>query len=611
MRPDFGEREALIDVAMGRSSPDVVIKDALVANVLTRELVPYDILIKGRRIAALGRADDYRIAPSCEIVSARGLIATPGLIDPHVHIESSCVTAGEYARVVVPRGITTVAADPHEIANVLGLPGIDALFEDARRTPLRVLLRVPGRVPAMPPELETSFGQISVTATAALLDRPEAVCLAGDINPRLVIDKDTEQLAKFRAAAARGMTISGQSPALTGGRLCAFVAGGAEDSHVARNLEEIIENARLGLRSILTTRPGRRLDEGHFKALADWIKDGRIDTRSLQFCTDDVHPHYLLAEGHLEQRIRMAIQCGFEPLVALQMATINVAQGLRVERDLGSITPGKMADIVLVDSLSTFSAHAVYAGGRLVAREGALIDALADYRYPDLAERSMRSRKSRFTAADLSITAPPGANRVDVRVVVAGAVKEQAVKPLDVRDGVVMPDPARDIAAFVVIERHKRTGGIGRGFLTGISLQHGAIASTVSHDAHNIFVIGAEYADMATAVNRLIAIGGGYVAAKSGKVLCEVPLPIAGLMSYEPMAVVARQHEALERVLATDLGCSFSTRPLYVLNFLCLPNIPKVGITDRGIIDVEAFEPLPPLVGLASEDMASDVHGMR
>jgi len=610
MRPEFGDREALIDVAMGRASPDLVIKDALVANVLTRELVPCDVLVKGQRIAALGRAEDYRVAPSCEIVSARGLIAAPALIDPHVHIESSCVTAGEYARIVVPRGIATVAADPHEIANVLGLPGIEALFEDARRTPLRVLLRVPGRVPAMPPELETSFGQISVKATAALLDWPEAVCLAGDINPRLVVEKDPEQLAKFRAAVARGMTISGQSPALTGGRLCAFVAGGAEDSHVARDLDEIIENARLGLRSVLATRPGRRLDEGHFRALADWIRAGRIDTRTLQFCTDDVHPHYLLAEGHLEQRIRMAIRRGFDPLVALQMATINVAQGLRIDRDLGSITPGKFADIVLVGSLENFTARAVYAGGRLVARDGALIDPLPDYRYPDVAHHSMRCRRTQFTAADLSVAAPPGANRVDVRVVVAGAVKEQAVKPLDVHDGVVLPDPGRDIAAFVVIERHRRTGGIGRGFLTGISLRHGAIASTVSHDAHNIFVIGADYADMAVAVNRLVALGGGYVAARAGQVLCEVPLPIAGLMSYEPMAVVAHQHEELERVLARDLGCSIGNRPLYVLNFLCLPNIPKVGITDKGIIDVQSFEPLPPILGAAAGDVASDMHGM-
>lgn len=573
----------MVDVALGRAAPDLVLTGGLLANVMTREVHPAEIAIKGERIAAVVPPGEGNWSPSARRLDLEGAIVAPGFIDPHVHIESSMVSVSEYARVAVSCGVTCVAADPHEIGNVLGIPGMSLLFEAARCVPLKVLLRVPGRIPALPPALETSNARLDLEGTRQMMTWPEAVCLAGDIAPALLLANDAEQAERIALFAERGMTVSGQSPGLAGRRLCAFAAAGPEDTHVANSVAEILENQRVGLRSVITLRPGRRLNRGHLGELAALIRDKRIETRFLQFCSDDIHAHNLQSEGHIDHRVRVAVEEGFDPLVALQMATLNVAEGLRIDRDYGSITPGKFADLQVVrdlremrPSMVLINGAPVLEGGRYVARE-------KPFTYPDWARRTVRLPRP-MEAADLRMAVARRSGRARVRAISATTPKEQRDVELEVRDGVVQPDPAKNVSSIGVIERHTGLAGVGKGFVIGLSIGRGAVATTVSHDSHNIVVIGADHRDMAVAANRLAELGGGYAIAVDGNVVFELALPIAGLMSDQPFDRVAEQTKRLESMLIEDLGCTFPTRPIMALNFLCLPNIPKFGFTDKGLV---------------------------
>ncbi len=578
-----GFRTALVDVALGRAPPDLVLVGGTLANVMTRELHPAEIAIKDGRIAAVTAPGEAHWPADCARLDVTGRVIAPGFIDPHVHLESSMVSVTEYSRAAVSHGVTCVAADPHEIGNVLGLPGMKMLFDEARRVPLKVKLRVPGRIPAMPEWIETSNGRLDLDDTRGMMDWAEAICLAGDINPSLVLNNDPEQVAKIDLFIGRNWTISGQAPGLKGRALSAFVAAGPEDSHVANDIAEIVEDQRHGLRSVIALRPGRRLDRSHLRALASLVKERGIETRFLQFCTDDVHAHSLLAEGHLDYRVRVAIEEGFDPLVALQMATLNPAEGLRIDRDHGSVTPGKCADLVVLRDLARVDIDTVIIDGRIVFAAGRYLGPTTPYDYPDWSRRSMRVAK-RLDPSDLQIRCGGNAGSARVRAIAATTPKEERLLELGVKDGVIQPDPDSDVSAIAVIERHKASGNIGKGFVTGLSLRRGAIATTVSHDSHNLVVIGANHADMAAAANRLIEIGGGYAIALDGQAIFDLPLPIAGLFSEMSLEEVAAKTERLEALLQQSLGCRLPTQPLMSLNFLCLPNIPKFGFTDKGMV---------------------------
>lgn len=585
MQPRADERSVLVDVALGRAAPDLVLMNGSLANVMTREVHSAEIAIKGERIAAVTApgAVDWG---ATRRVDLRGGIVAPGFIDPHVHIESSMVSVSEYSRAALLRGVTCVAADPHEIGNVLGVRGMALLFEAARCVPLKVLLRVPGRIPAVPEAIETSNARLDLAALREMMEWPEAVCLAGDISPALLLGNDAEQAEKIALFAARGWTVSGQSPGLSGHRLSAFVAAGPEDSHVANSIAEILENQRQGLRSVITLRPGRRLDRSHLAELARLIAEKGIETRFLQFCSDDIHAHNLVTEGHIDHRVRMAIEEGLPPMVAMQMATLNVAEGLRIDRDYGAVTPGRYADLQVLRDLSAPHAHTVVIDGRVVVQDGRYIAHETPFSYPEWARNTVRVPKPLATT-DMQMRVQRPSGRALVRAISATTPKESREIELEVNDGVVQPDPAKNISSIAVVERHRRSGAIGRGFVTGLSLTRGAVATTVSHDSHNIVVIGASHADMALAANRLVELGGGYSIAVDGKLLFELPLPIAGLMSERPLEEVAEQTRMLEAILLEELGCTFPTRPIMSLNFLCLPNIPKFGFTDKGLVSSE------------------------
>jgi adenine deaminase len=586
-------RARLVATALGERPATLVLRGAMVVNTITRELVAADVIVAGDRIAAVapGAATETAVDAETEVLDLSGRFVAPGLVDPHVHVESSNLTLTELARAIVPRGVLTLCADPHEIANVLGIPGIDLLFDEAAGLPLNLYLRVPGRVPAMPAHLETSGHAVGSAGIIELLARPDAVALGGDINPTLLLRADPEQLARIDACVALGRTVGGQLPGFTGAVLDATVAAGLEDTHVAESTTEVIEQLRRGLRVLLTPRPDR-LPAEEWPELAAAIRQRGLDTRYLVLCSDDVHPNLLLAEGHLDRRLRLAIEAGFDPLTAVQMATINAASLMRLDRDLGAVAPGRLADLVILDDLATFEVAAVVHHGRLVSRGTALTVEPPAFTHPAWSRDTMRLKEP-VTAAALALAAD-GPGPATVHVVEFGGPKTMRTATLAVVDGVVQPDPDQDVLAIAVLERHRATGHIGRGFVGGLGIRGGAVACSVNHDSHNIFVVGDDHASMAVAANAVAEAGGGYAAVVGSEVRALVGLPIAGLLSDRPLAEVGAGLAEVERVLVEELRCAITYRPIYALNFLCLPNIPDVGVTDQGIVDTRTMSLVAP-----------------
>jgi adenine deaminase len=513
------------------------------------------------------------------------------------------LTVREYSRAAVTNGVTMICADPHEIGNVLGIPGMRLMFEEARTVPMKMFLRVPARIPAMPAWLETSGARVTIEETRNMMDWVETICLAGDINPSLLISKDDEQFKKIASAIARGLTVSGQSPGLRGAELNAFVAAGAEDSHVAASIGEIIENQRLGLRTIVAVRDDR-LYRKELQELGNAIRETGLDTRYLQFCTDDVGAHELVDVGHLNSRIRMAIEAGIDPMTAYQMATLNVAEGMRVGRDYGSLTPGKCADMIVIEDLEQVTVTATMIDGEWAFNHGEYLPGKKTFSYPEWAKSTMRVR-GEVSAADLSVTVARDVKAARIRALAMRNPKGEDQFVLKVSDGVVMPDPQQHVSSLAVIDRHKSSGQIGIGFVSQLYVECGAIASTVCHDAHNLMVIGANHTDMAIAANRATANGGGYAVALNGKILFEMPLPVAGLMSEEPLHVVAERVRELETIIYDVLGAPRKFKVLHQMNFLCLPNIPNYGFTNFGMMSTVELVSLDPVI---SADDAALAH---
>lgn len=582
----IADRKSLVDVALAATPPDLVLADARLVNVLTREITRSDIAIKNGRVAAVAPAGTGGWL-KCPRQDLAGRYVAPGFIDAHVHVESSMVTVAEYAKAAVAHGVTMIAADPHEIGNVLGIAGMKLMFDEAKTVPLRMRLRVPGRIPAMPDWLETSGARIDVEETRALMDWPEAVCLAGDINPRLILNRDEEQFAKVDMAIARGFTVSGQSPGLLGDELNAFAAAGPEDSHVALSAAEIVENQRVGMRSVLTFRP-HRLDRSQFRELARIIAERGLETRFLQFCTDDVYPHDVVEEGLIDMRVRLAIEEGFDPITAYQIGTLNVAEGLRIDREYGAVAPGRFADLMVLENLEKVAIDSVMINGEWVFRDGEYLGGKRCFHYPQWSKETMRVERP-LAASDMRIEVSHNAHSARVRAIAATTPKSEREFVLPVEAGVVLPDAEQDVSSIVVVERHKASGRLGKGFVTTLFVKRGAIASTVSHDAHNLMVIGADHEDMAIAANSVIESGGGYAVVVDGEVVFRLQLPVAGLMSEEPIEMVAEQTRRLLDIMINRLGCPPVEKLLARMNMLSLPNIPNFGFTDHGMIFTQSM----------------------
>ena len=561
-----------LPIARGDAPADLLLTGGRVINVFTGEIVATDVAIAGNHIVGVGPGYEAK-----EEVDLGGRYVCPGLIDAHVHIESSMVTPSQFARAVVVRGTTTAVTDPHEIGNVAGAEGIRYMLAASKGLPLTVYVNLPSCVPA------THMGTAGATLTAddlvGLAGLPRIIGLAEFMNVPGAVLGLPDALEKLEAF--QGSVIDGHAPAVSGKWLQAYAGAGPGSDHECTTGDEMLEKLRLGMYVFIRESTGAR----NLRALVPVITPS--NARRCCFCSDDRHPADLLDEGHLDHLIRLAVAEGLDPITAIRMATLNAAEWFRL-RDRGAVAPGKRADLVVFSNLKGFRAEMVFAGGALVARDG---EAVGDWRASAVDDSHVRDTVHvEWERLDLAIPAQGERVRV-IGVVPNQVVTEHLIETVKMAGGMAVTDPERDLLKLAVIERHRGTGNVGLGFVRGLGLRRGALAGSVGHDAHNLIVAGCDDTSMMTAARGVGDLGGGLVAAAGGEVLASVPLPIGGLMSDQPVETVRRQMDHLVEV-AKELGSTLHD-PFMTLGFLALEVIPTLKLTDQGLVDVEKFDFVP------------------
>ncbi|MEP7289046.1 MAG: adenine deaminase [Chloroflexota bacterium] len=578
----------LVDVAMGRTPADLVVRGGQWVNVYTREIVPNtDIAISAGRIAYVGSDASYCIGSQTTVIDAKNGFLVPGLLDAHMHVESSMLTITEYVRAVLPHGTTGIFADPHEIANVFGLPGVRLMVDEAATMPINVFVQVPSCVPSAP-GLERPGALISPADVAEAMQWPGIIGLGEMMNFPGVFNNDANMHAEMAATMSAHKVIGGHyaNPDL-GKPFHGYIAGGPADDHEGTREIDAIERARRGVRPMLRFGSAWYDVEAQITAIT---KKG-IDPRQFILCTDDVHAGTLVEEGHMDRVLRHAISLGLDPVIAVQMMTLNPAQHFGVDRDLGSIAPGRYADLVIAADLYNFSADTVIAGGEVVAEHGSLCIDLPPYSYPVEVQHSVKLARP-VTAVDFRIVAPTGIAQVTAHVI--GVIENQAptrhlTVRLNVSDDEVLPDLAQDVVRVALVERHRATGEVVNGFVSGFGFNVPcAVAATVAHDSHHLLVVGTDSDDMALAVNTLAQVGGGVVVVRQGEVLALVELPIAGLMSTERAEIVADKSARMVQAMQA-CGCELNNAYMQ-LSLLALVVIPELRISDLGLVDVTQFK---------------------
>lgn len=577
----------LVDVAMGRSHADMVIRGGRWVNVHSGEIIPAtDVAIADGRFAYVGEDAGHTVGPATRVIEAEGRYFVPGLCDGHMHVESGMVTVTEFARAVIPHGTTTMFIDPHEIANVLGLPGVKLMHDEAAGLPVNVFVQMPSCVPSAP-GLENAGATLGPDEVREAMGWPNIIGLGEMMNFPGVVAGDAKMLGEIAATQMAGKVVGGHyaSPDL-GPAFHAYAAGGPADDHEGTRAEHAIARVRQGMRAML------RLGSAWFDVAAQIkaVTESGLDPRNFILCTDDCHSGTLVHEGHMDRVVRHAIAQGLRPIVAIQMATLNTAQHFGLERELGSITPGRRGDLILTSDLVALPIEMVIARGIVMAEGGKLIAELPPYAYPDFSRGTVKVGRQ-VAAEDFDIAAPAGANAVTARVI--GVIENQAPtraleRTLPVTDGMVESDRTQDVCQIAVVERHRGTGKVTNAFVSGFGyVADCAVASSVAHDSHHIIVVGTSKADMAQAANRLQEVGGGVVVISRGKELALVELPIAGLMSDERAEIVASKANRLVEAMRA-CGCTLNNAYMQH-SLLALVVIPELRISDLGLVDVRTF----------------------
>jgi adenine deaminase len=584
----------LIDVAMGRQKADLVIRKGTWACVQSGEFVAdTDIAVKDGRIAFVGPDAAHAIGKETRVIEAKGKYLVPGLLDGHMHVESGMLTVTEFVRAVAPHGTTGMFTDPHEIANVFGLPGIRLMVDEAACQPIHVWVEVPSCVPSAP-GFETPGAELDPEDVAEALTWPGVIGLGEMMNYPGVAAGDGKMLAELAATRQAGKVIGGHYPSPDlGMEFHAYVAGGPEDDHEGTRPEDARARVRQGMKAMLRYGSAWQDVAEGIKAVTEY----NLDPRHFILCTDDCHASTLVHEGHIDRVLRHAINQGLDPMTALQMATINTAEHFGVHRDMGQIAPGRWADIVLVDDLQDFHAAMVIACGKVIAEDEKLLIDLAPVDHPDWARHSVHFKRP-LTGQDFRIPLSLAGKSKKVNVNVIGVIENQAPNrhlkfemSVD-HHGEIPVVIERDIVKAALVERHHPTGVIQMGLVNGFGFTAGcAIASTVAHDSHQLIVVGTDENDMALAANTLARVGGGQVVVKEGQVIGLVELTIAGLMSTERADVVAAKADTILKGFRA-CGCTLNN-PNMQLSLLALVVIPQLRLSDKGLVDVTNFTFLP------------------
>jgi len=562
-----------IATARGDRAADLVLKNARVIDVLSGETYESDIAIKGALIVGLEKGYEGR-----ETIDLGGRYVCPGFIDAHVHVESSMVTPREFARAVVPHGVTTVMTNPHEIANVLGVEGIRFMVEDAADVPLDAYVTIPSCVPAS--HLATSGAELHAENLKPLRGLPGIIGLGEVMNFPGVVAADTKMLDEIDLF--RDYPVDGHCPGLSGKGLNAYVTAGITSDHECIGVEEAREKLRLGMRIFIREGSAAR----NLKDLLPLVTPK--NERWLCFCTDDRRPGDLLSQGSIDHVIRLAIEGGLDPVTAIRMATLNSAEYFRLF-DRGFVGPGRKADLVVFSDLKRPNPEMVIQNGCLVARDGRMVEGVLKSGSDASGLRGRNTMNVDLSSVDFKV--PAEGKKIRVIGMVPGQLfTEEIIAEAEIEDGRVVSDPDRDILKMAVIERHHGSNRIGIGFVRGFGLKRGALASTVAHDHHNLMVVGVDDASMLTAAKALAEAGGGQCAAVGDRLLGLLPLPIAGLMSDRSVDEVRRQADELHAALG-ELG-TFLDDPFMPLSFMGLEVIPALKLTDLGVVDVTQFKPV-------------------
>lgn len=576
-------------VAGGKEPADLVVKNGRIVNVFSGEIYDGGIAVAGDKIAAVGDVD-YTIGEGTKILDAQGKYLTPGFIDGHIHPESSNLAIRSFAEAVLKHGTTVIMTDLHEIGVVGGLEAIEAVLKEAEATDLKLYFVVPSHVP-FSPNLETSGGRFDTEIIKRALERPDAVGLSECVGMYLAAGFP-ELMASCDAALAKGKSLQGHLPDADAATLNTCVAAGVSTDHESLSGKDVVDRLRAGCSVMLREGSSAR----SLTQLLEPVLADHLDTSNLSIVTDDLHTIDLATTGHLDESVRTALKTGVEFLTAIQMVTINAARAFQLDRFVGCLAPGRRADINLTTGPEDFRVDTVVAGGRVVAQGGESVVHYPAAEHNPILLNTVHLKKP-VEAADFQVRVSKAAKAAKVKVMDTLPwipITQSRDVELNVVDGVVQCDLDQDVLYIAQVERHGKTGGIGKAFMGGFKLKRGAIASSMGHDNHNIIVMGTNYADMASAVNRVAELQGGQVFVVDGKVLCEIPFPVCGLqsdLSAEELAEEKRKFNATLR----EHGCEINYTCMF-LSFICLAAIPLYAITDKGFIDVLQQKVIDPIL---------------